>query len=97
MKRFSDFAEEARPLDGEKIKIEKVLDREIAIIGYKIGDSKYKESNSPRCLTLQFEFNKERRVLFSGSGVLIEQIEKYGDEIPFLTTIQKIDKYYTFT
>lgn len=97
MKRFSDFAEEIKPLDGEKIKIVEVLDREIAVIGYKIGDSKYKNSNSPRCLTLQFEFDGERRILFSGSGILIEQIEKYGNEIPFLTTIRKIDKYYTFT
>lgn len=96
MKRFSDFAEEARPLDGEKISIAKVIGREIVLIGYKVVTSKYKESNSPECLTLQFELDEERRILFTGSKILIEQMEKYGDEIPFSTVIKKIDKYYTF-
>lgn len=31
------------------------------------------------------------------SVILIEQIEKYKDEIPFLATIKQIDKYYTFS
>jgi hypothetical protein len=54
-KRFSDFAEEASPMDGN------------------------------------------RYVLFTGSSVLIEQMEKYKDEVPFLTTIKKVDRYYTFS
>jgi len=29
--------------------------------------------------------------------VLIDQIKKYKDEIPFLTTIRKINKYYSLT
>ena len=97
MKRFSDFAEEAKPLDGEKVKIKDILDKEIAIIGYRVATSKFRGSNSSQCLTLPFELEWERRVLFTGSGVLIEQIEKYGDQIPFLATIRKIDKYYTLT
>uniref|UniRef100_A0A6M3KRY3 Uncharacterized protein n=1 Tax=viral metagenome TaxID=1070528 RepID=A0A6M3KRY3_9ZZZZ len=95
MKRFSDFAEEAKPLDGEKIKIEKVLNLEIEVIGYKITNSKYENSNSRQCLTLQIEIDGDRRIVFTGSGVLIEQMEKYGDEVPFTAMIRKVDKYYT--
>ena len=29
--------------------------------------------------------------------VLIDQISNIKDDIPFLTTIEKINKYYTFT
>lgn len=36
-------------------------------------------------------------ITFTGSNVLIEQIERYKAEIPFYTTIKKIDRYYTFT
>jgi len=47
---------------------------------------------------VQFEIDGgEKRVFFTGSDILIEQMEKYGSEIPFLTTIKKIDRYYTFT
>jgi hypothetical protein len=36
-------------------------------------------------------------VVFTGSDVLIGQVEKYADQIPFLTTIKKINRYYTMT
>lgn len=98
MKRFSDFAQQdTLPIDGSKIKIEEVLNQEITVIGYRVKDSKYVKSNSPQCLELQFEFDGERHVLFTGSSILCDQIQKYKTEIPFATTIKKIDKYYSFS
>ncbi|MBC8460072.1 MAG: hypothetical protein H8D67_18950 [Deltaproteobacteria bacterium] len=96
-KRFSDFAEEPELLNGSKLKIEEILNKEILIVGYKIGDSKFHKSNSSKCLTLQFELDDEKHVIFTGSNVLINQIERYKKEIPFLATIKKIDKYFSFT
>ena len=93
MKKFSDFSDE-NILDGDKIKIDEVLNIEIKIINYRLSKSKYQDK---KCLTIQFEFNNEKHVLFTGSEVLINQIDKYKDEIPFETTIRKINKYYTFT
>lgn len=97
MKKFSDFARDALPIDGSKMKIEEVLNREISVIGFKIDESKYNRSNSPKCLKLQFELDGERHVLFTGSTILCEQIQKYQEEIPFVATIKKIDKYYSFS
>ena len=97
LKRFSDFAEEEKPIEGDKVKIETILDQEIFVIGYKIKKSKYEKSNSEQCLTIQFEINGNKRILFTGSNVLLDQIKKYSKEMPFLTTIKKIDKYYTFS
>lgn len=97
MKRFSDFAKEDLPLDGKKLRIDEVVNREIKIIGHKITGSKYNKSNSSECLTLHFEMDGENFILFTGSSILIEQTVKYKDEIPFLTTIKKVDKYYTFS
>ena len=95
--KFSDFAEEARPLDGEKIKIDAVLGREIEIIGYAIRGSKYEKNRSGKCLCLQLQLDGYRHVLFTGSDVLIDQMQKYGDRIPFAATIKKIDRYFVLT
>lgn len=96
-KRFADFAEEATPLDGDKIKIEQILDQEVLVIGCNIRRSKYEKNRSGKCLLMQMEIDGEHRVLFTGSDVLIEQMEKYGEQIPFVATIKKIDRFYTLS
>lgn len=93
MKNFSDFSNE-NILDGDKIRIDDVLNKKVQIIGYSIKSSKLKDG---KYLTLQIEIDDKKHVLFTGSNVLIDQAEKYKDEIPFITTIRKINKYYSFT
>ena len=39
----------------------------------------------------------QKRVVFTGSDVIIDQMEKYQEEIPFVSTIKKINRYYTLT
>lgn len=95
MKRFSDFAEEPTAIMGEKIRINDLLGKEIEVTGHKISDSKHKAGT--KLLTLQFKLDDEERILFTGSNVLIEQAERYESEMPFLTTVQKVNKFYTFT
>ncbi|MFK5952474.1 MAG: hypothetical protein QM498_05390 [Desulfobacterium sp.] len=99
MKKFSDFAEERAILDGPKMSIEDVINKEIVITGFKTKKSKYGRNASGMCLTLQFQFvdKEEKNIVFTGSDVLIDQMEKYGEEIPFRTQIKKIDKYYTLS
>jgi hypothetical protein len=96
-KRFSEFATEITPLDGAKMKIDSVINKEILVTGFKVRGSKFTDEGSGRCLTLQFALDAQRYVLFSGSSILIEQVEKYGSEIPFLATIKRIDRYYTLS
>lgn len=97
-KRFSDFSEEGKLLDGPKVKLESILNQELTIIGYKIRKSKFDKNKSGKCLMVQFKNSQsEKKVFFTGSDVLINQIGKYNHEIPFLTVIKQIDKYYTFT
>ena len=97
MKRFSDFSQEGKPLDGAKVAIERVLNREMLITGHKITHSRYNDAGHGKCLTLQFELDGAKQVLFTGSQVLIDQLTKYADEIPFVATIIKIDRYYTLS
>ena len=95
-RKFRDFAKEHVPLDGRKIKIEEIIDREILVLATRITPSKYGKTPSS-CLTIQLELNGERYVCFTGSGILSEQAAAYRSEMPFLATVRKIDKYYTFT
>lgn len=96
MKKFSDFATESI-LDGEKLKMEDVLNTEIEVINFVIKDSRYPKNNSGKYLTLQIRKDKRKYIIFTGSDVLIDQMEKYGANMPFLTTIRKINKYYSLT
>ncbi len=97
MHSFADFAEELGLLDGDKIRIESVLNKELVVIGHAVRDSQFSKNKSGKYLTLQIEVDGERRVVFTGSDVLIEQLEKYAEMIPFQATIKKIDKFYTLS
>jgi hypothetical protein len=92
--KFSEFAQEAKPLDGEKMSIDAVLNKEILILGFKTGQSKFKEGGYT---TVQFELDGVRHVFFTGSQVIADQLQKYAANIPFLATVQKINRYYTLT
>lgn len=93
--RFSDFAEETKSFEGDKKKIDEILNKDILIIDYKIKDSK--QHKDTQYVTIQFKLEDISYIVFTGSKVLSEQLEKYKDNIPFYTQIKKIDKYYTFT
>ncbi|MEN6421275.1 MAG: hypothetical protein ABFD76_04950 [Smithella sp.] len=96
-KRFSDFATEHIPLDGDKIKIDAILNKEIEVLAVRVKPSKYKDKGTGACLTIQFMMDGKKYVVFTGSGILAEQAQRYQAEVPFLAAIKKIDKYYTFT
>ena len=57
MKRFKDFAKE-QALDGDKIRLDDILDHEILVIAHQITGSKYSD-NGKICLKLQFELQGE--------------------------------------
>ena len=98
MKHFSEFSTEEKPLEGDKIRIDEALNREMEICAFKIGNSKFEDSKG-KYVTLQVKFTGDNkpRVVFTGSEVIAEQCRKYEENIPFITTIKKINKYYTFT
>ena len=93
MNRFSDFADATSPiLDGKKISMEEVLEREIIVLNFRVKDTKFTDAKNPQCLTVQFSFvdrPDDRRVVFSGSSVLIRQLEQYKAKLPFTSVIQE--------
>ena len=92
--KFSDFAPASGKLDGEKMKLADILDKEILVTGYAVHKSKFKDE---MYLTLQFEIDSIKRIIFTGSGVLTNQIETYADKIPFFFFFLNFGKYFAFT
>lgn len=99
MKKFSDLnIKPTRAFVGEKISISKVLNKQITVHASKVNDSKFKQGKSCKCLSLQIEVEGKKHVLFTGSGILTEQIQQVEKEdYPFETTIVQQGEHYEFT
>jgi hypothetical protein len=92
--KFSDFADIAA-FDGDKLKLGDILDKTILVMGYAIKDSKKKQDT--KYVTIHFKLDNKPHVVFTASQVLIDQLTKYKDKIPFYAAIKKINNYYTFS
>jgi|LSQX01.2.fsa_nt_gb hypothetical protein len=101
MKQFSEFAQATGPLEGEKTKLDDVINKRVIIHGFKISKSKYRDNRAAdgQYLTIQLceEGSEDMMVIFTGSSVLRDQCQQYEDQMPFATIIKKINQYYTFT
>lgn len=97
MKNFKDLGitVERKGFVGDKIKISKVLNREIVVYDFKIEPSKHTE----RRLDLQISVDNTKHVIFTGSKFLIEMIQQVPKTaFPFRTTIKEDDnEAYYFT
>jgi len=101
MNKFADFADTSQSpiMDGKKVPLTDILDKEIVVLNYRVKNTKYTDAKNPECLTVQFSFNEADNhcVFFSGSSVLMGQLERYKDKLPFSTVIKRVGKYFTFS
>lgn len=96
IKKFSDFNDKDDSFfSGSKLKIDALLGQEILIKSFKVEKSKYGEDR--KVLTIQYMIGEETHISFTGSSVLIDQLEKYKQELPFSAIVEKVDKFYTLT
>ena len=97
MKQFGEFNIEKKVdhFVGEKIPMKKVINKEIIVHSYLIKPSIKKEN--AQCLHLQVEVDGVKRVIFTGSPILQQQIKQVPkDGFPFKTTVLDND-HYEFT
>ena len=95
MKQFKEFGIKAehKGFIGDKIKISKILNREIIVHDFKIEDSKFQGKR----LDMQIQVGETMHVLWTGSGILMGVIQKIPKEnFPFLTTIVRENECYEF-
>jgi hypothetical protein len=97
MNQFKDLniKIETPAFTGKSIEVSEVLNNLITIYGYKIGPSKYPGKGNGKCLTLQIEFENKKRIIFTGSGVLMSIMEQIDEtKFPFTATIVEINKRF---
>ena len=97
MKKLRDVVPAKFPLEGEKVKIESVLNVELEFTDWKIKPSE--KEKGTEYMILQFKRNDRLYVVITGSKFLMEDVKKYEESAgkePFLATIVKQDKAYVF-
>lgn len=96
MKKLSDFAVDDTQLEGEKVSIENVEGKDIAILKCRFANTKFKGSGADEYCTIQFKYidDESLHVIFTSSRVVIDQIKRYSDQLPFQCKIVKINRYY---
>ena len=87
--------QEETGLDGDKIHISELFNREIIVKAWRKFDSRAVQGK--HCVELQIEIDGRTYVVFTNSIILERQIEQYSDQLPFVTTIKKVNSYYTFS
>jgi len=81
---------------GDKIRIQKVLNREIEVLGFKVESSKFDGKGD--CLCLQIRLNGDHHIIFTGSRMLQDMISQVPqDKFPFITTIVTENDRFIFT
>lgn len=98
MKSFKDFnivTTGPGHMTGEKVAIERVINKPIIVEDFLITPSKKFDG---QLLTLQILLDNVQRVIFTGSLHLIQQISQVQrEDLPFETVINKINRRFEFT
>lgn len=93
MKEFSQLGlkKKSRQFVGDKIKISKLVQKEIIVHDFKVGPSKFEGAG--KCLSMQIEFEQEKRVVFTRGSVLIDLLEQADkNDFPFKAIIVREDE-----
>lgn len=97
MNQFKDLGiqEPKTGLIGDKIKVERLLDKEIEVERYQIEPSKHFKGD---CLHMQIKKGEDRFVAFTSGTILINMIKQIPlDKFPFKTVIRKENDRYKFS
>ena len=100
MRNFKDFGikSDIKSFEGDKIKIDRIMNKPIIVEDYKIVDSKFTEKGNGKCLHIQISIDNSKRLVFTGSANLMELIQQVPKEhFPFATIIIKENERYEFT
>lgn len=99
MKSFQDIAQgkdKIESYEGAKVQIPDLLDKEIELVAYRLIKVNGKEK-----AIIQAIDNGTMIYFFTGSAVIKDKLDRYGQELPFTVTIVEVKNkygrsYYTF-
>ena len=96
MNKFSQFAKKQDiRLDGEKVSIAYVFEKNIVIWGYRIMQSRAVKNKEVLQLQFSYDEHSKKYVVFTNSEVLMRQMKEYEENLPFEARIIKTGSCYT--
>jgi hypothetical protein len=100
MKEFAELNKQeisTPTLDGEKSNITELIDKKIKIIAWKQINDRFSETGGMVTI-VQCEHEGKKKVFFTRSKVLLDQMKKLNNDLPFAATIFKPEgkRYLSF-
>ena len=87
-----------RGFTGDKLKMSKVLNKQIKVEAYKIEASKFTDKGNGKRLILQIVVEDKQHIIITGSIYLMDTIQQVPkDKFPFTTTIIEENERFEFT
>ena len=94
VEKYSDFAPRMDPISGDRVTIRSIINLPIVVKRFRLLKSKHHEGDYAIVEATQ----GTQEINFSTSSkVLMDQLEKAKDHMPFEATIVTQKNYYTFT
>lgn len=94
IKRFSDLLPSGEVLEGEKIKMNDLLEKEVIIYAFKTIPDQFHPDGT--VTLIQLDMNGKRYVTFTRSGVLLKQLDSVRQQLPLRGQIVRRGKYFSF-
>jgi len=101
--KFSDIAT-IKPLDGDKVVMDDVLNKQIIITGFKLNKSQHYKDSTYTIIQFHYFDDTENKVVFTSSELINFQLEECKsifakNSLPFEveTIIKKIGRAYSLT
>lgn len=80
---------------GERVKIGDIVGVPIAVLNYVTFTSRFNAAQA--YVIIQAQQSGKLIVFGTGSQVIAKQLAQYKEKLPFVTTIERRKRYYTFT
>lgn len=101
MKEFSEIEKQnagTPALEGDKSNVTELMDKKVTVLGWKQIADKFAAVEGGMVTIVQVEHEGKKKVFFTRSKVLLDQLKKNNDSLPFKATVTKPEgkKYLTF-
>jgi hypothetical protein len=90
MKKFSELVGSNVQFNGEKTRLEAVIDKEIIIKNFILLPSKFLDETKEFAV-IEAELDSKPIVLDTGSSTIMQQLKEHKDDMPFAATIKKVE------
>ena len=96
VKSFKEIVPEKKSFDvDEKVPFAQLVDKSFVVLDYEVFPSKFEGCDEFAVILLKS--NGDKLITTTSSRVIMDQLEKMKDKMPVKVTLQRRNKYFTFS